>query len=97
MRIERLLVFTQRAAGAGLAIAIGAFCTSSLWSAPSWFAPTQSVKALDRADDPLHGLAILETVRKPAAAARARAADPDAVILLDEWTFTSKGKPSPYQ
>jgi hypothetical protein len=97
MRTEKLFVFTKRAAGMGLAIAIGAFCTSSLWSAPSWFAPTQPVKGLERADDPLHGLAILQTVRRPAASVRARAAEPDAVILLDEWTFTSKGKPSPYQ
>jgi hypothetical protein len=99
MRYEYLRPLVQRVLGGVVALAVAGFCGYSLAAAQAWFAPASQVADLDRADDPVHnGLVIVETPRKPQVLPRrADNADESPVILLDEWTYTSKGKPSPYQ
>jgi hypothetical protein len=81
-----------------LCAGIAGFSIFSLLSGSGLFAPTGNPIALQKADDPVrNGLRIIE-VRALNAPARVEQtwSDDSTVILLDNWIFTDKGKPSPF-
>jgi hypothetical protein len=90
MRIFRLVMPAVLCAG------LAGFAIVSLASDGSLFAPVGEPTALQRSDDPIHnGLHIMHT-RSNSPRLERTWNDESAVILLDNWVFTSKGKPSPY-
>ena len=81
-----------------LCIGIAGFATYSMASAGAWFAPNGNPVPLAASDDPVrNGLRIIETRTVDAPRVQRLANEDPAVILLDDWAFTSKGTPSPYK
>lgn len=81
-----------------LCFGIAGFAIASLASAGSLFAPQGNPTALQSGDDPVrNGLRIIETRRADGPRLQRKEDEDSAVILLDEWVFTDKGKPSPYE
>jgi hypothetical protein len=80
-----------------LCTGIAGFAIFSLASGEGLFALTGNPTALQMADDPVHnGLRIID-VRAVNSPRIERTRNEDSpVILLDNWIFTDKGKPSPY-
>jgi hypothetical protein len=77
---------------------IAGFSIYSLFVGSGLFSPTGNPTALQKADDPVrNGFRIIE-VRALNAPPRVEQtwSDDSTVILLDNWIFTDKGKPSPF-
>jgi hypothetical protein len=74
---------------------IAGFAAHTMVTAGTLFAPEGNPIKLESAQEPLlNGLRILET--RAADSPRLHKENDETVLLLDEWTFTTKGKPSPY-
>ena len=84
---------------AAIVLGLVGFAVYSLAASPAWFKPASPTATLAGADDPVfNGLRIIETPHFRQAQPRTISADPSAVVLLDEWTYTGgKVKPSPYK
>jgi hypothetical protein len=80
-----------------LCIGIACFAIASIASDGGLFAPVGNPTALQTADDPVHnGLRIIETRATNSPRIERARNDDSTVILLDNWIYTTKGKPSPY-
>jgi hypothetical protein len=90
--IAVILSRTRAALATGVLLAVPAF---ALWSLVG--SGTASEIELARGDDPIrNGLRIVELPLAAHPAAAVPTDDTDE-ILLTNWNFTSKGKPSPFQ
>jgi len=79
-----------------LCLGLVSFTVYSVAAAPAWFGPKGETTALSAADDPVrNGLRIVETPN--ARRVQVQNSQESAIVLLDEWTFTGKTKPSPYK
>jgi hypothetical protein len=80
-----------------LFLAIFGFALCSMGWAQSWFAPVKTPANLQAADDPVrNGLKIVEKRVSTSVHAPHHVVDTPAMELLNDWSYTSKGKPSPY-
>ena len=82
---------------AGLCLGIAGFAVYSMASGPAFFAPAGSPVQLQASHDPLqNGLRILETRHDRTPRLTRPEQGDSAVLLLDDWSYTDKSKPSPY-
>jgi hypothetical protein len=91
------LSYVKNALAGVLFLAIFAFALSSVAWAQSWFAPVKVPANLQAADDPVrNGLKIVEKRMPTSVHSPHQVVDTPAMELLNDWSYTSKGKPSPY-
>jgi hypothetical protein len=97
MKVTQGTFFGKRVMSACLCLGIAGFAVYSMASAQTFFAPEGAPVQLDASHDPLqNGLRILETRRENGPRLTRPEYDDPTVILLDDWSYTDKGKPSPY-
>jgi hypothetical protein len=82
---------------AGLCLGIAGFAVYSMASARTFFAPEGNPVQMQASHDPLqNGMRIMETRRESTPRLTRPDHDDATVILLDDWSYTGKTKPSPY-
>ena len=96
MRFPTLAFALKRAIAIVFCVIIGGFTVMSL-VAPQLLSGAKETARLEPGDDPiLNGLRILDRSRQDISIANAKNTSNPAIILLNDWSYTGKPKPSPF-